>query len=202
MLNSHLWILEAVTCTAATPRATALAGRLNQVRVAGRTTKRPVNQGGPIRLQLLSSFLAPPRWDMSIPACKDWTRRIERGRPGKVQRSRRRGKAVQASWPSTAAKDVSGRDGFSVPPDTGIQGRESGIVTVQRLYHFNQLPHRSLRATPQLKKTCGDRQGAKQQVEVTTGSCSLDPAQRRPDENSHSLSDSGATEEFGVLSGD
>ncbi|KAI8519287.1 hypothetical protein Bbelb_025440 [Branchiostoma belcheri] len=87
-----------------------------------------------------------------------------------------------------------------------LQPKMSLVVTAF-LYH--QTPaskaervglSQSLRATPQLKKSCGDRQGAKQQVEVTTGSCSLDPAHRRPDENSRSLSDSGATEEFGVLS--
>ena len=34
ILNSHLWLSEAVACAAATPQTTALAGRQNLVRVA------------------------------------------------------------------------------------------------------------------------------------------------------------------------
>ena len=40
-------------------------------------------------------------------------------------------------WPSTAAEEVPRRNDVLVPLDPGFQGRESGIVPVQRLFHYN-----------------------------------------------------------------
>ena len=103
-------------------------------------------------------------------------------------------KARKTSWPSTAADEVPGCDGSSVPPEPGFLGRESGIAPVQRRSHFKNVPHRLLCATHppnpnNNSKSCGDWGEAKQQVEVTTGSCSFKPARRRPGGNSRSSSE-------------
>ena len=57
---------------------------------------------------------------------------------------------------------------------------------------------RSTSPHPNTSKPCGDGERAKQQVEVTTGSCSLNSARRRPDGNSRYLSEPWTTEDFGI----
>lgn len=117
---------------------------------------------------------------------------------------RRRGHPLQLKEPLVVTA--------SVPPDPGSRGRESGIAPVQRLSHLKPFPHRcflsggtlSSPSPPQSfhQKPCGDGERAKQQVEATTGSCSQNPARRRPGGNSRSSSDPGTTVEFGVPPGD
>ena len=128
--------------------------------------------------------------------------------------------AQKKVWPSTSAKEVPRCNNVLVPLDPGFQGRESGIVPVQRLFHYNiihaqvtlhtsfihiQMIHPSssipssthlipphlhpitllihlifispLTKLFQVLRRWGK---AKQQAEVTTGSCSLDPTRRRP----------------------
>ena len=111
--------------------------------------------------------------------------------------------AQSKAWPSTAAEIVPRCNDVFVPLDSDFQGRESGIVSVQRLFHENIIHAQVTSRTSIIPsqhpvtshfilhqvihdshssqtKSCGDGGMAKQQVEVTTGSFSHDPARRRP----------------------
>ena len=51
-------------------------------------------------------------------------------------------KTLKKSWSSTAAREVSSRNGFTMPLGQDFFGRESGIAPVQQLYHYKTFTHR------------------------------------------------------------
>ena len=97
-------------------------------------------------------------------------------------------KTLKKSWSSTAAREVSSCNGFTMPLGQNFFGRvgllqcnssptikhsRTALVCNSSFIHS----HSSLII---LHKSCGDGGMAKQQVEMTTGSCSYQPACRRP----------------------